>query len=562
MSYDIGHKVACDLVTSDEWNLSVWSDMQVSATIFIKDGAFWCRTSDGIIVSRPTGFEAIQYAIDNITVGGKILIHAGTYESAVSGLDASGKQIFIEGVEQESVLLRLNAASGNVIQTDSALCIKSLEIRGSGKSSTTEGIRILGAWGCKIQDVTIRHVYVGVHVSGDSGWNNFEDMYLDNLQIGFYGTGSVTRGETIVCRNIQVVASGAVNPTYGLIIEKADACWFHNFCVEPADVDGIWIKELADSETMFIGCHVMGAERHAIRIETVFAQGIVQIIGGQYKGAQSNIEVDDDGYKLGDPSYDPVTGAIGSAVYFDDQLGSGIYDAFVTGYTTETINQNRNIIRIIDSEACMVQGIRMTGKTGAERAFFTGISIESSDDCIISESSLQSMNVGVVDDVASNDNVVIGVDTRDYTASQPISLGGTNSMGITRDATYKLIGIPFSLAVEYFKCSAWSDLASQSLFICHRPSDGVNDRVILEREIGVGPAYDKLWIDPAGYFDQVHVGSIVNTSEHYRVDDVQVVTNRQVDPTNVAVAGVAQDGTCRTKVNEILAIMRTHGLIG
>jgi hypothetical protein len=56
-------------------------------------------------------------------------------------------------------------------------------------------------------------------------------------------------------------------------------------------------------------------------------------------------------------------------------------------------------------------------------------------------------------------------------------------------------------------------------------------------------------------------GGGVNTSDAYYVDGTQVVTNRQGAIADVTLTGSDQDGTARGKINDILSVLRTHGLI-
>jgi len=51
----------------------------------------------------------------------------------------------------------------------------------------------------------------------------------------------------------------------------------------------------------------------------------------------------------------------------------------------------------------------------------------------------------------------------------------------------------------------------------------------------------------------------INATGVFKVDGVQVLTNQQAHIADVAVAGTAEDGTCRTKVNELIALFETMG---
>lgn len=74
-----------------------------------------------------------------------------------------------------------------------------------------------------------------------------------------------------------------------------------------------------------------------------------------------------------------------------------------------------------------------------------------------------------------------------------------------------------------------------------------------------------------GYLDFNDNGSITNCPEvhatnvfalgAYYVDGTQVVTNQQSAIADITVTGAARDGDARTKINDILAALRTHGLI-
>jgi len=55
---------------------------------------------------------------------------------------------------------------------------------------------------------------------------------------------------------------------------------------------------------------------------------------------------------------------------------------------------------------------------------------------------------------------------------------------------------------------------------------------------------------------------VLNIIGSYQVDGDQVVTNRQPAIASIAdISGTANDGTARAKINDILAMLRTHGLI-
>jgi hypothetical protein len=53
----------------------------------------------------------------------------------------------------------------------------------------------------------------------------------------------------------------------------------------------------------------------------------------------------------------------------------------------------------------------------------------------------------------------------------------------------------------------------------------------------------------------------LNVTGHYQVDGTQVVGNQQAAIADLADGGAASDGTCRSKVNDMLAALRAHGLI-
>lgn len=59
----------------------------------------------------------------------------------------------------------------------------------------------------------------------------------------------------------------------------------------------------------------------------------------------------------------------------------------------------------------------------------------------------------------------------------------------------------------------------------------------------------------------VTVTGDLNTTGVLKIDGTQVVTNRQAAISNVSATGAAEDSVARTAINNILAMLRTHGLI-
>ena len=54
---------------------------------------------------------------------------------------------------------------------------------------------------------------------------------------------------------------------------------------------------------------------------------------------------------------------------------------------------------------------------------------------------------------------------------------------------------------------------------------------------------------------------ILDVSDNYEVDSTKVVTNQQAAIADVVGGGADSDGTARTKINDVLSMLRTHGLI-
>ncbi len=56
-------------------------------------------------------------------------------------------------------------------------------------------------------------------------------------------------------------------------------------------------------------------------------------------------------------------------------------------------------------------------------------------------------------------------------------------------------------------------------------------------------------------------GNGINIDDAYHVSDTQVVTSQQAAIADITVTGAARDGDCRQKVDDILAMLRVHGLV-
>jgi hypothetical protein len=575
------------------------------------DGEFKAKNGlTGVVDFHGVGGGAIIQAAINalVTYGHIYLYEAPNYQTNV-GIDTAGKQVRLTGASKTGVVIEMTAAAGDVLHAKSSIIVENLTLKGSGRNNTNNGIYMDAheANGCTFSDfsnILITDCENAVEAVGDI-WKvffyNVSSVRVQKFCNAVQGAG--VNGLNAIFEDIWVDYTGvaAENADYGFDIWSGNALMVYRTAVLTPNVDGFRMYA-SKGITVLDGLQVDYAGRHGIYLD---GSGAVPPPGWFHVKIVNSC--------FGVREHDATGGQIPRHAAYFNQL---------TRLQMDTVRFKGcgGTGGVTIGEALKIEGCYyVTGQNvSCETHTWLGVVPTNFNDVIVVKDSADvildnvqiwalTMTAGVSGIVADNSLLKLGhlAISNHFAGSKTTAINGGSIIGWLYSATddygfnaHYWANTDFRLALAN-KRALVNDTINNWLFVGYydvgpvydfskivlcAPSVETPGDLLVGRDLEVTRHINNIGGNIASIggditailgsigtvVGHVHVVDYINTNYEYRVDGTRVVTNRQggmTVPADVAVAGSAEDGVCRTKLNALLAEIRTldaalkaHGL--